>query len=85
MLDPENPELRHKFASVPKSNTYAESVFGLLDHIVRQKPNITTLASEAYVMFSQNKTMAWINVKTEQEQVSLLKEARISTEELRKV
>ncbi|ELU07946.1 hypothetical protein CAPTEDRAFT_192738, partial [Capitella teleta] len=34
-----------KLASVPKSNKYAECVFGLLGHLITHKPDISTLAN----------------------------------------
>ena len=37
--------------SVPKSSKFAESVFGSLDHLMRNKPRITTISPEAYIMF----------------------------------
>lgn len=61
---------------VPKSNVFAESVFGRLDQIMRQKPSITTIASEAYIMFANNKTLEWLNSKTAKEQTLLLQDAR---------
>ena len=75
--------LRKKLACVPKSNKYAESVFGLLDHLITRKPNVSTLACEAHIMFSQNKTMDWLGAKCVSEQEKLLKDARCSTERLR--
>ena len=37
--------------SVEKHNVFPERMFGFLDHILKYKPNISTLAAEAYVMF----------------------------------
>ena len=39
---------------------YAECVFGLLDHLITHKPSISTLESEAYIMYSQNRTSEWL-------------------------
>lgn len=75
-LDINDQELRNKYRSVPKSSKYAESVFGLLDYILRQKPNVTTLASEAYILFAQNKTLGWLESKGEQDQENILRDAR---------
>ena len=75
-LDPKDA----KFASVPKSNKYAECVFGLLDHLITQKPNISTLASEAYLMYSQNRTSQWLNSKNQEDLNTLVRNARKSTE-----
>lgn len=68
---------------VPKSSVFAESVFGRLDQMLKQKPNTTTLAAEAYIMFSQNKTMNWLEKKGEGEREKLLKEARKESNAIR--
>lgn len=74
IVDDEN--MRSKLKCVPKSNVFAESVFGRLDQIMRQKPSITTIASEAYIMFANNKTLEWLNSKDENEQKRLIAGAR---------
>ena len=38
-LDTSDPVVRQKYQCVPKSSKYAESVFGLFDHLLKQKPN----------------------------------------------
>ena len=75
---------KERYQSTPKHNKYAESVFGLLDFLLKQKPNITTLAGEAYIMFSQNKTMAWLQSKSAEEQDIMIKNARKSTDTLKR-
>lgn len=56
----------------PKTSAFAESVFGQLDQLLRSKPNITTLATESYIMFLNNKTMDWLNAKEETEKNELI-------------
>ena len=51
---------RNALAGTPKHNKFSESVFGFMDQLVRSKPNISTLSAEAYVMFANNKTNAWL-------------------------
>ena len=46
--------------SVDKHNSFSERLFGYLDQILKTKPNISTLAAEAYAMFLMNKTAPWI-------------------------
>ena len=46
--------------SVDKHNSFSERLFGNLDQILKTKPNISTLAAEAYAMFLMNKTAYWI-------------------------
>ena len=45
---------------VPKTSCFAESVFGQMDQLLRKKPNITTLAAESCILFSNNKTLDWL-------------------------
>lgn len=47
--------------SVDKHNKFPERVFSLVDHILSAKPNISTLALEAQITFSLNKTDEWLN------------------------
>lgn len=64
--------LREILTSVPKHNKFSETVFGHLDRIMKEKPNISLIASEAYIMFVHNKTIDWLNGKTDQEKSLLL-------------
>ena len=59
--------LGRKSGSTQKHSKFAESVFGFLDHLLRHKPNISALASEAYIMYSANKTAQWLECKDSQE------------------
>ena len=54
---------RNVLAGTPKHNKFSENVFGFVNHLVRAKPNISTLSTEAYVMFANNKTGAWLQGK----------------------
>ena len=49
-------EMRRKSCGTMKHNKFAESVFGYLDQLLRKNPNISVLASEAYIMFTANRT-----------------------------
>ena len=69
-------DLRESLTSVPKHNNFSETVFGQLDRIMKEKPNISLIASEAYIMFVHNKTIDWLNGKTDQEKSLLLSQAR---------
>lgn len=40
-----SPNIREKVKAAPKTSCFAESVFGQLDHLLRTKQNITTLAA----------------------------------------
>ena len=55
---------------VPKTSCFAESVFGQMDQLLRTKPNITTLAAESCILFSNNKTLDWLESTPENERIS---------------
>ena len=78
----DDPTMRRISASVPKHNKFAESVFGYFDNLVTTKPNISALATEAYVAFSFNKTSKWLNTKTPEEQNQLITDASKQTKKV---
>ncbi|MEW8341024.1 MAG: hypothetical protein AB2708_14345, partial [Candidatus Thiodiazotropha taylori] len=65
-------EMRQKCSGTQKHNKFSESVFGFLDQLLRKKPNISVLSSEAYVMFTANKTKQWLESKDENKQQRLV-------------
>ena len=66
-LDTTEPVVRQDNQSGQKSSKYTESVFGLLDHLLKQNPNISKIASEVYIM-------EWLSKTTTDEQSELLRE-----------
>lgn len=64
--------------NLPKTNTISEHDFGQLDRFLREKPNATILASESMVMLANNKTMAWLATKSEEDRAQILRAARAS-------
>lgn len=71
-----DPEIRQKSSSTAKHNKFSESVFGCLDQLLRKKPNISVLSSEAYIiMFTANKTKEWLSAKDDNEQKAIINEA----------
>ena len=62
--------------STEKHNAYVERLFGYLDQILRAKPNISTLASEAYAMFLMNKTGQWLSQQNQVDIIEMLADAR---------
>ena len=46
----------------------------MLDHLVSKRPNATTLANEAFIAFSINKTSEWLASKDDAELQKLIKE-----------
>ena len=82
----DNPtqELENKTKGVPKHNKYSESVFGYLDRFLKEKPNSSTLAMEAYILFCHNKTLDWLDRKTDKERRQLVDSARKEEKKMRK-
>lgn len=71
-----SPEIRERCKGLPKHNKFSESIFGHLDRILREKPSISTIAAEAYIMFSHNRTLEWLQKKNAKEKEQLLSAAR---------
>ena len=69
-------EVINETASVPITNVSPECDFAILDRLMQQKPNANAIALEAMIMYSQNKTSAWLQKKSEEEKGKLLKAAR---------
>ncbi len=66
-------------ASVPTTNVAPERDFAVLDRLMSQKPNATTIALESLLLYSQNKTSDWLNSKTEVEKERFLQASRTLT------
>ena len=67
---------REQTKLVKKTNTVSERDFGKLDRLLREKPNASTLALEAHILFSSNKRAKWLRERSQAEQDTLLKMAR---------
>jgi len=53
-------ELVSEVASVPKTNVISERDFAMLDRMMRDKPNATTVALEAMILYTNNQTQMWL-------------------------
>ena len=71
--------------SVPTTNVISERDFGKLDRFLREKPNASTLSLEAMIMFANNKTTSWLNIKTLKEREEFIKQARCMAPEFKHV
>ena len=60
-------------------------MFGYVDRILREKLNVSVIAQEAYMMFCHNKTLQWLEGKTEKEKNRLLYEARKDVKSVRQL
>ena len=56
-----------------------------LDQLLREKPNASTLSLEAVVLFTNNKTAAWLNSKTQTEIKELLQRAQSATPDFKQL
>jgi len=56
--------INNETASVPTTNVSPERDFVIL---MQQKSNANTIALEAMIMYSQNRTSAWLQKKLEEE------------------
>lgn len=77
-------DIRTKTKSVPTSSKYAESVFGSLDHLLRTKPSMTTISAEAYIMFSNNRTMDWLKAQDDRDIKLLLSDSKRQVKDIRR-
>jgi hypothetical protein len=44
-----------------------------MDYILHQKPNISTITTESFIMYSHNKTAKWLNAKSTAEKNALFR------------
>ena len=76
--------LHKQSASVIPHNKLPEFIFGVLDRYMHMRPSASTLANEAMIMYSFNKTSHWLDSLTEDKRCDILTEARTAGREIRK-
>ena len=64
--------------SVPTTNALAERDFGMLDRLMRSKPNALDIVYEGIIMFRLNKTKQWRDSLSKKELSSVMAIARKS-------
>ncbi len=69
-------EMHAETSSVPTTNTISERDFAKFDRLLREKPHASTLALEAHILFTNNKTSKWLNRKSMAEKEKLMEEVR---------
>lgn len=74
-----DPTILSETKSVPKTNVSPERDFAILDRLMSQKPNATYIALESLLLYSHNKTSAWLQSKTPDERKRLFHAARTMT------
>ena len=72
-----------KTASVDKHNKYPERVFSYVDHMLASKPNVKTLAMEAQITFSLNKTSDRLEGKENSKEIIQQSRAKVRLERQR--
>ncbi|CAC5388506.1 unnamed protein product [Mytilus coruscus] len=78
-----SPELTSETLSVLPHNKIPERAFGVLDFMVRYRPNASILTNESFFTFSFNQTNEWLDSLSEKERNELLQDARKKGRELR--
>ena len=78
-------QVRQESTSVPTTNTISERDFGKFDRLLREKPHASTLALEAYILFTNNKTSKWLDIKSASDKSKLIEDARKNAPRFRKL
>jgi hypothetical protein len=76
-------EIKAGTKAVPMHNKYSESLFGHVDRLLREKPNISFISQEAYIMFCHNRTSDWLLEMDEKKKQEILNECRKEMKSLR--
>ncbi|XP_047128216.1 uncharacterized protein LOC124808971 [Hydra vulgaris] len=69
--------------NVPTTNKASESDFAILDLLIRAKPNAKIQTIQAYTMWYRNKTLDWLDAKSEEERYILIGKASNSVEKMK--
>ena len=72
----DDAKLKEEISSVPTTNVAPERDFAVLDRLLHQKPNATSVALEAMILFSHNKTASWLDKQSSKNKEELLQVAR---------
>ena len=76
--DKPDAEMIEECTNAPKTNVVPERDFGMLDRLLAQKPNATTLVCEGILMFTKNDTKSWRDSLTPQKRAAVMEMARNS-------
>ena len=71
--------------SVPRTNVDCERDFGMLDRMMRERPNAHTCVLESMIMYKKNGTNEWIKSLDESRVHDVCEKARKSVDEQRKL
>ena len=79
--DSPSEELRKETNSVSTTNTLAERNFGMLDRLIREKPNANMITYESIIMNRTNKTSQWRDKLKQEKKAKIMKWARKSVKD----
>jgi len=71
-------ELSKVSFGVSKTNSISERDFGMLDRLIREKPNANQITLEAIIMTRTNKMSSWRDSLTEEKRKKIMEWARLS-------
>ena len=71
--------------SIPKTSVISERDFAKLNHLLREKPNATTLSLEGMILFANNQVSQWLDSKSMEQKQDLLRKARILAPEFKQL
>jgi len=71
-------ELSKVSFGVSKTNSISERDFGMLDRLIREKPNANQITLEAIIMTRTNKMSSWRDSLTEEKRKRIMEWARLS-------
>ena len=69
------PETSEALKGVPKTSGFAESVFGQMDYLMMTKPGLKALAAESCNLFSNIKTLQWLQSREQSGRKKLINSA----------
>lgn len=76
--------LKEESESAARHNKFPERIFGLTDSLMRPRPNATEMCNESFIMFTNNKTLEWLEKKSDVERAVMLRDAHRFGPQLRK-
>ena len=76
--DKPDVEMQDECKNAPKTNVVPERDFGMLDRLLAQKPNATTLVFEGILMFTKNDTKGWRDSLTPEKRKAVMEMKRNS-------
>ena len=83
IYDNPSDEVIESASIVPAHNKASESDFAILDLLIRMKPSANVETLQTITMLHRNKTIGWLNMKSEKERDDLLNKSRKLSDEMK--